>query len=108
MNTIASMVEFRCMNQAKRIFNNNLTKLIIKLREEVKELDSELFSIRIDKEKVLDEIADVLYVLNQICNLFDTNFEECLKRAYMKIKEREESNKINKHERTNVHSTRRL
>jgi uncharacterized protein YabN with tetrapyrrole methylase and pyrophosphatase domain len=89
-------VEDICISQAKRVFNNNLTKLIIKLREEVKELDDELFTERIDRDKVVGELGDVMYILNQIAEKFDTSPQKCLRIAYNKIQEREEQGLIEK------------
>ena len=89
-------VEDICISQAKRVFNNNLTKLIIKLREEVKELDDELFTERIDRDKVIGELGDVMYILNQIAEKFDTSPQKCLRKVYNKIQEREEQGMIKK------------
>jgi len=84
MKPLRTITEYRAYRQALEIFNNSFTKLILKLREETKELDDELFTDKIDMEKVLDELSDVDYVLNQLRQKLGTCHEESLNRAYKK------------------------
>jgi len=84
MKPLRTITEARAMRQAVEIFNNSFVKLILKYREESKELDDELFSTQMDKEKVLDELSDVDYVLNQLRQKLDTCHEESLNKAYKK------------------------
>jgi len=84
MKPLRTITESRAYRQALEIFNNSFTKLILKFREETKELDNELFTTQMDKDKVLDELADVDYVLNQLRQKLGTCHEESLNRAYKK------------------------
>ena len=91
MKALRTITESRAFRQAEHLFKNTFTKLILKFREETKELDDELFTEKIDREKVLDELADVDYVLNQLRQKLGICYEESLNRAYKKNKERHES-----------------
>ena len=84
MKPLRTITEYRAYRQSVEIFNNSFVKLILKFREESKELDDELFTTQMDKDKVLDELSDVDYVLNQLRQKLETCHEESLNRAYKK------------------------
>ena len=88
MKALRTITEYRAYRQSVEIFNNSFVKLILKYREESKELDDELFTTQMDKEKVLDELSDVDYVLNQLRQKLGTCHEESLNRAYKKNKKK--------------------
>ena len=89
-----NITEHKALKQANEIFNNSIMQLLLKLDEEKTELGTELLKQPIDKVKVLDELADVCYVMNQLMERFDTNYQDRLTYAINKIEQRKKEGKI--------------
>lgn len=80
MNT--HIVEFAARRQAKEIFNNTEEEIDEHLTEELKELVYAVDSK--DKDAIIDESGDVLYMLNQKFESYGTNIFEVLKKTISK------------------------
>ena len=70
MNT--NIIEFSARRQAKEIFNNTSEQIDEHLIEELKELVYAVDSK--DKDAIIDEAGDVLYMLNQNLNHTEQTF----------------------------------
>lgn len=74
-------------SEARKIIPNSTPKAqLIKLREEVGELQDALYTDNM--EESVDAIGDCAVVLINICALLDVNFTDCLAHAYDQIKDR--------------------
>lgn len=80
-----TITESTALRQAKQIFNNDEQKVIDKLKEETAELfvelDNEVIStdnLKLHK-KVIDEMTDVAYVFNQLCNIYEVDYMQLLR-----------------------------
>jgi NTP pyrophosphatase (non-canonical NTP hydrolase) len=74
-------------SEARGIIPHSTPKAqLIKLKEEVLELQSGIADERMDE--VIDGIGDCAVVLINICALYDINFTDCLAHAYDQIKNR--------------------
>jgi NTP pyrophosphatase (non-canonical NTP hydrolase) len=91
MNQPPSMAEARCRKQANQLFNNTIETLALKLTEESKELTDELTATVINKEKVLEELGDLIYIINQTAEKFGVTNDECLNQTFAKLNKRHEN-----------------
>ena len=80
MNT--NIIEFSARRQAKEIFNNTSEQIDEHLIEELKELVYAVDSK--DKDAIIDEAGDVLYMLNQKFESYGTNIFDVLKKTISK------------------------
>lgn len=80
MNT--NIIEFSARRQAKEIFNNTSEQIDEHLIEELKELVYAVDSK--DKDAIIDEAGDVLYMLNQKFETYGTNIFDVLKKTISK------------------------
>ena len=80
MNT--NIIEFSARRQAKEIFNNTTEQIDEHLIEELKELVYAVDSK--DKDAIIDEAGDVLYMLNQKFESYGTNIFDVLKKTISK------------------------
>ena len=80
MNT--NIIEFSARRQAKEIFNNTSEQIDEHLIEELKELVYAVDSK--DKDAIIDEAGDVLYILNQKFETYGTNIFDVLKKTISK------------------------
>ena len=80
MNT--NIIEFSARRQAKEIFNNTTEQIDEHLIEELKELVYAVDSK--DKDAIIDEAGDVLYMLNQKFETYGTNIFDELKKTISK------------------------
>lgn len=80
MNT--NIIEFSARRQAKEIFNNTSEQIDEHLIEEIKELVYAVDSK--DKDAIIDEAGDVLYMLNQKFESYGTNIFDVLKKTISK------------------------
>ena len=80
MNT--NIIEFSARRQAKEIFNNTTEQIDEHLIEELKELVYAVDSK--DKDAIIDEAGNVLYMLNQKFETYGTNIFDVLKKTISK------------------------
>lgn len=74
-------------SEARKIIPNSTPKAqMIKLREEVGELQDALYTD--NREESIDAVGDCVVVLINICALLDVNLTDCLAHAYEQIKDR--------------------
>lgn len=80
-----TITEATALRQAKQIFNNDEQQVIDKLKEETAELfvelDKEVFlweNLKLHK-KVIDEMTDVAYVFNQLCEIYEVDYMQLLR-----------------------------
>ena len=78
------LIENRASKQAKEIFNNSYLEIVDHFDEETNELLIELGRNEIKKERVIDELSDVCYMINQIADFFNTDYKSLLKNAMIK------------------------
>lgn len=67
--------------------NANSDKQMIKLTEEVGELNQAL--IKNKPEQIKDSVGDIFVVMTILCQQLGISFEECVKDAYYVIKDRD-------------------
>lgn len=74
---------------------------LIKLQEELDELNKEImfhFASYENIEDIIDEMSDVVAVIAHLCSIFGTDLNKLLKQAYNKVKGREKDyNYLRKH-----------
>ena len=74
---------------------------LIKLQEELDELNKEImfhFASYENIEDIIDEMSDVVAVIAHLCSIFGTDLNKLLKQAYKKVKGREKDpNYLRKH-----------
>lgn len=76
------IIEYSARRQAKDVFNNTPEQIDDHLTEELKELVYAVDSK--DKNAIIDEAGDVLYMLNQKFESYGTNIFDVLKLAIVK------------------------
>ena len=76
------IIEYSPRRQAKEVFNNTPEQIDDHLTEELKELVYAVESK--DKNAIIDEAGDVLYMLNQKFESYGTNIFDVLKLAIVK------------------------
>lgn len=76
------IIEYSARRQAKEVFNNTPEQIDDHLTEELKELVYAVESK--DKNAIIDEAGDVLYMLNQKFESYGTNIFDVLKLAIVK------------------------
>ena len=77
-----TVTEGRALRQEQEIFNNTPEQVDEHLTEELKELVYAVESK--DKEAIIDEAGDVLYMMNQKFNLLGTDIMEVLNGVIIK------------------------
>lgn len=78
------LIEHKAAKQAKEIFNNSYLEIVEHFDEETNELLTELGRNEIKKDRVVDELSDVCYMINQIAALFNTDYKTLLENAMRK------------------------